>query len=239
MDTSADGYSPPAALVGTPETRLVRQPDGTFALQVWRPAYPDATVSSILGQRVPHDPVTGALGVWVTIDDDAPIVSLDELSDPEISSPQRLDASTSALAMETRDAVAAARRDVLACTDEVMLNRYLRAPSREAAAKIGPDNAVPPASHPPACAPPTLPPPSRKLSTSRPAIEKRVADGLEVSTSRALVTLREAASYMSCSRRHIERLLARGELPRVELGRAVRVAVSDLDQYIEVHRSEG
>jgi excisionase family DNA binding protein len=64
--------------------------------------------------------------------------------------------------------------------------------------------------------------------------------GLEVPTSRALVTLQDAAIYMSCSRRHIERLLARGELPRVRLsGRAVRVAVADLDRYIAMRRSEG
>jgi excisionase family DNA binding protein len=53
------------------------------------------------------------------------------------------------------------------------------------------------------------------------------------------MTLSDAAIYLSCSRRHVERLLARGELPRVKLGRAVRVAVSDLDQYIEALRSEG
>jgi excisionase family DNA binding protein len=66
-----------------------------------------------------------------------------------------------------------------------------------------------------------------------------VANGLDVPTSRRLVTLSDAAIYLSCSRRHIERLLARGEIPRVKLGRAVRVAVSDLDQYIEALRSEG
>ena len=66
-----------------------------------------------------------------------------------------------------------------------------------------------------------------------------MANGLDVPTWRALVTLRDAAIYLSCSRRHVERLLARGELPRVKLGRAVRVAVADLDEYIASVRSEG
>jgi excisionase family DNA binding protein len=55
-----------------------------------------------------------------------------------------------------------------------------------------------------------------------------------------LVTLSDAAIYLSCSRRHVERLLARGELPRVRLsGRAVRIVVDDLDRYIETRRSGG
>jgi len=67
-----------------------------------------------------------------------------------------------------------------------------------------------------------------------------MGNGLEVPMSRGLVTLRDAATYLSCSRRHVERLLARGELPRVRLsGRAVRIAVDDLDRYIATQRSEG
>ena len=66
-----------------------------------------------------------------------------------------------------------------------------------------------------------------------------VANGVDVPTSRALVTLSAAAIYLSCSRRHVERLLARGELPRVRLGRAVRVTLADLDRYIASLRSEG
>jgi excisionase family DNA binding protein len=67
-----------------------------------------------------------------------------------------------------------------------------------------------------------------------------VGNGLDVPTSRALVTLSDAAIYLSCSRRHVERLLARGELPRVRLsGRAVRIVVDDLDRYIAMRRSAG
>jgi excisionase family DNA binding protein len=56
---------------------------------------------------------------------------------------------------------------------------------------------------------------------------------------RALINLNDTARYLGVSRRHVERLLARGELPRVKLGRAVRVAVTDLDRYIATLRSEG
>lgn len=67
-----------------------------------------------------------------------------------------------------------------------------------------------------------------------------VANRLDVPTAHGLVTLSDAAIYLSCSRRHVERLLARGELPRVRLsGRAVRIAIADLDSYIETRRSEG
>jgi excisionase family DNA binding protein len=66
-----------------------------------------------------------------------------------------------------------------------------------------------------------------------------VANRPDMPTSRALVTLSDAAIYLSCSRRHVERLLARGELPRISLGRAVRVSLVDLDRFIAAQRSEG
>jgi excisionase family DNA binding protein len=66
-----------------------------------------------------------------------------------------------------------------------------------------------------------------------------MGNGLEVPSSRALVTVGGAAVYLSCSRRHVERLLAQGELPRIRLGRAVRVSLMDLDRYIAMRRSEG
>lgn len=56
-----------------------------------------------------------------------------------------------------------------------------------------------------------------------------MGNDLDVPTLRALVTLGDAAAYLSCSRRHVERLLARGELPRV----------TDLDQYIADLKSVG
>jgi excisionase family DNA binding protein len=59
------------------------------------------------------------------------------------------------------------------------------------------------------------------------------------SVPRALLNLNDAARYLGVSRRHVERLLARGELPRVRLGRSVRIVVADLDRLIAARRSEG
>lgn len=56
--------------------------------------------------------------------------------------------------------------------------------------------------------------------------------------SPALVNLDEAARYLGVSRRHVERLVAAGILPRVRLGRAVRIAIQDLDSYVDLLRSE-
>jgi excisionase family DNA binding protein len=57
--------------------------------------------------------------------------------------------------------------------------------------------------------------------------------------ARALLNLAEAGAYMRCSKRHLERMIARGELPRIKLGSAVRVAVVDLDAAIARLRAEG
>ncbi|HBV94678.1 MAG: helix-turn-helix domain-containing protein [Candidatus Dormibacteria bacterium] len=54
----------------------------------------------------------------------------------------------------------------------------------------------------------------------------------ELAPPPALLTLDLAARYLSVSRRHLERLVVAGELPVVRLGRAVRVAVVDLDDLI-------
>jgi excisionase family DNA binding protein len=56
---------------------------------------------------------------------------------------------------------------------------------------------------------------------------------------RVLVNLDEAATYLAVSRRHVERLVAAGTLAPVHLGRAVRLVVRDLDNYIQLLRSEG
>ena len=66
-----------------------------------------------------------------------------------------------------------------------------------------------------------------------------MGNDFDVPTSRALVTISDAAAYLSCSRRHVERLLAQGGLPRVLLGRSVRIAFADLDRFIAAQRSEG
>ena len=56
---------------------------------------------------------------------------------------------------------------------------------------------------------------------------------------RVLVNLDEAATYLAVSRRHVERLIAAGTLAPVRLGRAVRLVVRDLDNYVELLRSGG
>jgi excisionase family DNA binding protein len=61
---------------------------------------------------------------------------------------------------------------------------------------------------------------------------------MEETAPRALLNLNQAAHYLGVSRRHVERLLAAGTLPRLHLGRAVRVAVRDLDNYIDSLRAE-
>lgn len=47
---------------------------------------------------------------------------------------------------------------------------------------------------------------------------------------RALVTRDAAAEYLSISCRHLDRLIAKGELSSVRLGHAVRIPVADLDR---------
>jgi excisionase family DNA binding protein len=45
-----------------------------------------------------------------------------------------------------------------------------------------------------------------------------------------------AAEYLSVSRATIERLVCRGELPRVKVAGSTRFDVEDLDDYIDVNR---
>jgi excisionase family DNA binding protein len=47
-----------------------------------------------------------------------------------------------------------------------------------------------------------------------------------------LVTLGEAADRLAVSKRHLQRLVARGELPTVRVGECVRISVSVLIAYI-------
>jgi excisionase family DNA binding protein len=61
----------------------------------------------------------------------------------------------------------------------------------------------------------------------------------ELAPAAALMTIDQAGAYLAVSKRHVERMLAAGELRGVHLGRAVRVAVADLDAFIELHRADG
>ena len=50
---------------------------------------------------------------------------------------------------------------------------------------------------------------------------------------KALLTLEEAASILSLSPRTLSRLLHRGEIPTVRIGRLVRVRTSDIHSWVE------
>jgi excisionase family DNA binding protein len=48
-----------------------------------------------------------------------------------------------------------------------------------------------------------------------------------------LHTVEEAADYMRCSRRTVERLIARGELVSVRVASRRRLRIEELDRYLE------
>ena len=54
-----------------------------------------------------------------------------------------------------------------------------------------------------------------------------------------LLTISEAAEYLSISERSIKRLIARGDLPCIRVGSALRFAFADLEAFIAHNRSGG
>ena len=58
-------------------------------------------------------------------------------------------------------------------------------------------------------------------------------------SSTLLLTLDEVAEQLRCTRRTIERLVATKALPSVKIGRAVRVATRDVEDYVERLREQG
>jgi excisionase family DNA binding protein len=52
-----------------------------------------------------------------------------------------------------------------------------------------------------------------------------------------LLTIREACARLKLSRASMYRLIARGELPTVRIGRARRIILEDLDNFVSAHRS--
>jgi excisionase family DNA binding protein len=52
-----------------------------------------------------------------------------------------------------------------------------------------------------------------------------------------LMPVGPAAEYLGVSRATVERLVFRGELPIVKIGRSTRYDIDDLDQYIENNRA--
>jgi excisionase family DNA binding protein len=57
-------------------------------------------------------------------------------------------------------------------------------------------------------------------------------------TSTGLMTVSQAAEYLSTSERFVRRLIAERRIAFHHVGRHVRLAVSDLDAYIEAGRVE-
>ena len=51
-----------------------------------------------------------------------------------------------------------------------------------------------------------------------------------------LLTIRETAAELRVSVASIERMLRRGDLPRIKIGHATRILRRDIDAYIEAHR---
>ena len=60
--------------------------------------------------------------------------------------------------------------------------------------------------------------------------------GLVMPTHQILLTIRETAAELRVSVATIERMLKRGDLPRVKIGYATRILRRDIDAYIESHR---
>jgi len=56
-------------------------------------------------------------------------------------------------------------------------------------------------------------------------------------TTFQLVTVTEAADALGLSRSKVYELLAAGELPSVRIGRTRRIAVADLERFVERHRT--
>ncbi len=57
-------------------------------------------------------------------------------------------------------------------------------------------------------------------------------------TSRRLLTITEAASYLNCSTVTIRRLIWAGRLPAVRWDRRIRIDIHDLERFIEENRCQ-
>lgn len=53
-----------------------------------------------------------------------------------------------------------------------------------------------------------------------------------------LLTVKDVADRLKVSDRYIRLLIARGELPAVKLGRAVRIGVTDLVDFLEARKEK-
>ena len=53
-----------------------------------------------------------------------------------------------------------------------------------------------------------------------------------------LLTVKDVAERLKVSDRYVRLLIARGELPAIKLGRAVRIGVTDLIDFLEEHKAK-
>lgn len=53
-----------------------------------------------------------------------------------------------------------------------------------------------------------------------------------------LLSIPEVAERLACSRRHVYDLIKRGDLPKIDIGRA-RIGADDLARYVELRRRIG
>jgi excisionase family DNA binding protein len=56
--------------------------------------------------------------------------------------------------------------------------------------------------------------------------------------TRVLITVQEAARRLAIGRSHLYQLLQRGALPSIRIGRARRIRVSDLEEFVDRLRAE-
>lgn len=54
---------------------------------------------------------------------------------------------------------------------------------------------------------------------------------------RQLMRAGEVATLLNLDRKEVYRMLERGDIPRIKIGRSVRIAPADLDTYLEKQRS--
>ena len=69
----------------------------------------------------------------------------------------------------------------------------------------------------------------------RAAVADGVREALNISemTNRRLLSIEDAAVYTNSSKREVQNMISRGELPAVHHGRRTKIDIRDLDRWIE------
>jgi len=68
------------------------------------------------------------------------------------------------------------------------------------------------------------------------ALADRIAERLQGTGGRKLLTLSQAAGQLGRSRASVQQLVARREIPAVRHGRRVHILATDIDQWIDKNR---